>query len=155
MRGLPVSQPARRGLSQYSDVSKRSKAILRGSPPGVVSKVDQREFANSLRMGQRVEIPMSVCHSRSFERLMVVGISLAERTSMKFFCRHCDEIVVGQPYRVISDENGVILLDMTVCRSCDKQARALGLHSEAIPRAVKSRAPRRRWVHAPAATAGG
>ena len=51
---------------------------------------------------------------------------------MEFFCRHCDKTVVGQPYRVISEEDGVILLDMTVCASCDEQARALGLYSEPI-----------------------
>ena len=52
---------------------------------------------------------------------------------MKFFCRHCERIVFGRSYRVISQEDGVTLLDMTVCHSCYEQAKALGLHSEAIP----------------------
>ena len=51
---------------------------------------------------------------------------------MKFFCRHCDEIVKDKPYRVISEENGVILLDMLVCHSCYEKAKELGLSSEAI-----------------------
>ena len=72
---------------------------------------------------------------------------------MKFFCRHCDKIVAGKPYRVISEEDGVILLDMTVCRSCDKQARELGLYSEAISLEPKPGSHRRRWAFAP--TAGG
>ena len=60
---------------------------------------------------------------------------------MEFFCRHCDEIAVGEPYRVMSEENGVILLNMTVCRSCCEQARALGLRSEAIRRDRRARGP--------------
>ena len=52
---------------------------------------------------------------------------------MKFYCRHCDEEVVGRPYRVVSEEDGVILLNMTVCRGCYEQARALGLRSEPMP----------------------
>jgi hypothetical protein len=63
---------------------------------------------------------------------------------MKFFCRHCDELAVGQPYRVTSEEDGVILLNMTVCRPCCEQAKALGLHSESIPRS-KSHGNHREW----------
>jgi RNase P subunit RPR2 len=68
---------------------------------------------------------------------------------MKFFCRHCDEIVVGKAYRVVSEEDGVILLNMTVCRSCYKQARALGLYSEPIRLDPKPRRhPRGPGLHA-------
>jgi hypothetical protein len=83
-------------------------------------------------MGHRAEFPIIVCHLRSFERQLIIGIRIAEATIMKFFCKHCDQIVIGKPYRVVSEDNGVILLNMTVCDSCHKQARALGLHSEAI-----------------------
>jgi hypothetical protein len=51
---------------------------------------------------------------------------------MKFYCKHCDQVVVGEAYRVLSEENGIVLLDMTVCRPCYEQARDLGLYSEAI-----------------------
>ncbi|MGH7824205.1 MAG: hypothetical protein ACREQ7_03390 [Candidatus Binatia bacterium] len=51
---------------------------------------------------------------------------------MKFICRHCDELTEGAPYRVVSEEAGVILLDMIVCHSCYLQAKNLGLHTEAI-----------------------
>ena len=74
---------------------------------------------------------------------------------MEFFCRHCDEIVVGQPYRVISEEDGVVLLNMTVCRSCYKKARALGLHSEVIRRDRKPRRQRRPWSDVSTLSAGG
>ena len=35
-------------------------------------------------------------------------------------------------YRVLSEEQGVILLDMIVCQSCYDQARALGLKGEEV-----------------------
>jgi len=58
---------------------------------------------------------------------------------MEFVCRHCDAIVKDQPYRVISEENGAILLDMMVCHSCCEKATELGLTSEAILFQTKSR----------------
>jgi hypothetical protein len=69
---------------------------------------------------------------------------------MKFFCRHCEKIAFGRSYRVISQEDGVTLLDMTVCHSCYEQAKALGLHSEAIPLDRKQRRQRRPWANASA-----
>jgi hypothetical protein len=57
---------------------------------------------------------------------------LHNRNSMEFFCRHCDEIATGKIYRVFSEEDGLILLNMVVCRSCYDQARQLGLDGEEI-----------------------
>lgn len=74
----------------------------------------------------------------------ITASRLLKQSGMKFFCRHCDEVVAGQPYRVISEENGVVLLDMTVCHSCYEQARALGLYSEVLssePASLKYRRP--------------
>jgi hypothetical protein len=51
---------------------------------------------------------------------------------MEFCCRHCDEISTGAMYRVFSEEDGVTLLDMIVCRSCYDQARELGLDCEEV-----------------------
>ena len=49
---------------------------------------------------------------------------------MEFFCRHCEEVATGSIYRVFSVEDGIVLLDMVVCRSCYGQARQLGLDAE-------------------------
>jgi hypothetical protein len=57
---------------------------------------------------------------------------LADIPRMKFFCRHCERIQSGQQYRVFSEEEGEVLLDMTVCFSCYHQARELGLRAEPI-----------------------
>ena len=51
---------------------------------------------------------------------------------MNIVCRHCDETIVGRPYRVISEEDGVILLNMVVCGSCAAVAKSLLLHTEEI-----------------------
>jgi hypothetical protein len=47
-------------------------------------------------------------------------------------CQHCGELVIGRTYRVISQDGGVILLDMTVCYYCFLEARRLGLHAEDV-----------------------
>jgi hypothetical protein len=51
---------------------------------------------------------------------------------MNILCRHCDETIVGQAYRVISEEDGLVLLDMVVCASCAAVAKSLLLHTEEI-----------------------
>jgi hypothetical protein len=61
---------------------------------------------------------------------------------MNIVCRHCDETIVGQPYRVISEEDGVVLLNMVVCASCAAVAKSLMLHTEEI-------APEHSWLSAP------
>jgi len=76
--------------------------------------------------GRRLSL-LAVC-----DRACPSAFPLLPKSGMKFFCRHCDEEVVGHPYRVVSEEDGVILLNMTVCRGCYEQARALGLRSEPI-----------------------
>jgi len=42
-------------------------------------------------------------------------------------CEHCGEMYRGTAYRVTSEEDGILLLDMIVCRSCSVEARRLGL----------------------------
>ena len=51
---------------------------------------------------------------------------------MEFYCRHCDEVVTGSMYRVLSEEEGKVMLNMVVCRCCYDQARQLGLDGEEI-----------------------
>jgi hypothetical protein len=47
-------------------------------------------------------------------------------------CQHCGELIVGNAYRVTSEESGVTLLDMIVCSLCSEEAKKLRLHTEAI-----------------------
>jgi hypothetical protein len=51
---------------------------------------------------------------------------------MNIVCRHCDETIVGQAYRVISEEDGLVLLNMVVCASCAALAKRLLLHTKEI-----------------------
>lgn len=51
---------------------------------------------------------------------------------MEFICRHCNEVCNGDVYRVTSEENGVVLLDMIVCYQCSLEARRLELPTQKI-----------------------
>ena len=60
------------------------------------------------------------------------GIPFAQRSGMGRICQHCDAPFVDSPYRVISEESGIVLLDLIVCHRCHEQAEKLGLHTEEI-----------------------
>ena len=49
---------------------------------------------------------------------------------MKRLCQHCGELIVGNAYRVTSEEEGMTLLDMVVCSFCAMEAKKLRLHTE-------------------------
>jgi len=51
---------------------------------------------------------------------------------MEFICRHCDEASTGDAYRVLSEENGVILLNIIVCFQCAMKARGLELSTQKL-----------------------
>ena len=51
---------------------------------------------------------------------------------MEFICRHCNEASEGDAYRVSSEENGVVLLDIIVCFQCAMEARGLELSTQRI-----------------------
>jgi hypothetical protein len=73
--------------------------------------------------------------SRTFGQLFgnrLLACMLQNSNFMEFCCRHCDEMVTGAMYRVFSEEDGVTLLDMIVCRSCYDQAKELGLDGEEV-----------------------
>jgi RNase P subunit RPR2 len=52
------------------------------------------------------------------------------KQDMSMTCQHCGELIVGNAYRVTSEEAGVILLDMVVCSLCSAEAKRLHLHTE-------------------------
>ena len=50
---------------------------------------------------------------------------------MKQNCQHCGELIVGNAYRVRSEEEaGITLLNMIVCSLCSREARKLRLHTK-------------------------
>ena len=51
---------------------------------------------------------------------------------MDHTCQHCGELIVGNAYRVTSEEEGITLLDMIVCSLCFMEAKRLRLHTEEI-----------------------
>jgi hypothetical protein len=50
----------------------------------------------------------------------------------EIICGHCDLPISGKAYRVISEEDGVVLLDMIVCERCRSEAQLLGLKTEEL-----------------------
>ena len=52
--------------------------------------------------------------------------------SMDRICQHCCQLIVGNAYRVTSEEEGITLLNMIVCYPCFMEAKRLGLHAQKI-----------------------
>lgn len=51
---------------------------------------------------------------------------------MKHHCQHCGELIVGNAYRVTSEDDGIRLLDMIVCSLCAMEAKRFSLHTEQV-----------------------
>ena len=47
----------------------------------------------------------------------------------ELLCDHCEGPLTGKAYRVLSEEDGVRLLDMVVCHACYLEARRIGLET--------------------------
>jgi hypothetical protein len=61
---------------------------------------------------------------------------------MEFTCRRCNHITKQKLYRVITEEAGVVLLNMVVCSSCARLAKRLGLPAvkmESVKRTAKTK----------------
>ena len=60
---------------------------------------------------------------------------------MEFVCRRCTDLTT-KPYRVTTEDGGVVLLNMLVCPSCAQLAKSLGLPTvkmEPARRAARTR----------------
>jgi len=62
-------------------------------------------------------------------------------------CQHCGELIIGNAYRVTSEEEGITLLDMVVCSLCFMEAKRLRLHTEEINPRSKPASARNRGSH--------
>ena len=56
---------------------------------------------------------------------------------MEFTCRRCNHVTKQKLYRVITEEAGVVLLNMVVCSSCARLAKRLGLPAVKIETAKR------------------
>jgi hypothetical protein len=68
---------------------------------------------------------------------------------MNHICQHCGELIVGNAYRVTSEDEGITLLDMVVCSLCFMEAKRLRLHAEEINVSSKQASARNRESHRP------
>jgi hypothetical protein len=64
-------------------------------------------------------------------------------------CQHCGELIVGNAYRVTSQEEGITMLDLVVCSLCSMEAKRLRLHTEEINLRSKQVSARNRVSHRP------
>ena len=71
------------------------------------------------------------------------------RKSMDRICQHCGELILGNAYRVTSEDQGITLLDMVVCSLCFMEAKRLHLHAEEINVGNKHPSARNRGSHQP------
>ena len=68
---------------------------------------------------------------------------------MDRICQHCDELIVGNAYRVTSEDAGIALLNLVVCSPCSMEAKRLRLHTEEINLRSKQVSARSRVSHRP------
>jgi hypothetical protein len=68
---------------------------------------------------------------------------------MKYNCQHCGQLILGNAYRVTSDDAGITLLDMIVCSLCFMEAKRLRLHTEEINLRSKQPSAQKRVSHRP------
>ena len=66
---------------------------------------------------------------------------------MNRVCQHCGQLIVGNAYRVTSEEDGITLLNMVVCSLCSMEAKRLRLHTEEINVRSKHLSARNRGSH--------
>jgi hypothetical protein len=64
-------------------------------------------------------------------------------------CQHCGELIIGDAYRVTSEDQGIPLLDLVVCSLCTMEAKRLGLHTEEINVRSKQMSGRNQVSHRP------
>jgi hypothetical protein len=51
---------------------------------------------------------------------------------MDYTCKHCGGPIVGNAYRVTSEEKGITFLDLIVCSLCFMEAKRLHLDGKEI-----------------------
>jgi len=71
------------------------------------------------------------------------------RKSRDLICEHCCDLIVGNAYRVTSEEAGITLLDLIVCSLCFMEAKRLHLHAEEISAGSKEVSARNRGSQRP------
>jgi ribosome-binding protein aMBF1 (putative translation factor) len=69
------------------------------------------------------------------------------KDNMDQTCQHCGGSIVGNAYRVTSEEAGITLLDMIVCSLCFEEAKRLHLRAEEVDIRSKQTSARNRRVH--------
>jgi hypothetical protein len=91
------------------------------------------------------DLPISIL----WTRVPILASYLPRKEIMDHTCQHCGELIVGNAYRVTSEDQGITLLDMVVCSLCFMEAKRLHLHAEEITTGSKQASARNRGSHHP------
>jgi hypothetical protein len=78
-----------------------------------------------------------------------MAFSLPVKENMDHNCQHCGELIVGNAYRVTSEDQGIALLNMVVCSLCFMEAKRLHLHAEEINLRGKQASTRNQGIYSP------
>ena len=111
------------------------------------------QFPSSLgrisRLNSWLKIKISLKRNAfvSFGNTRKHGMFFAPKTAMDRNCQHCGESIVGNAYRVTSEDQGITLLDMIVCSLCFMEAKRLRLHTEEVNIRSKQPSARNRGSH--------
>jgi len=87
------------------------------------------------------------CFRRPLYTILGMACCLPLKPAMDRICQHCGESIIGNAYRVMSEEQGITLLDMIVCSLCYMEAKRLRLHTEEINVRSKQPSARNRGSH--------
>jgi superfamily II helicase len=53
-------------------------------------------------------------------------------------CEHCLQPTTGKVYQVISEDAGVVTLNIVVCTACSREAKKLGLKTNDVDSATRA-----------------
>ena len=98
-------------------------------------------------LGLKTKISCNVIPSTPHTIVLHMACSLPLGGGMERICQHCGESIVGNAYRVMSEDQGITLLDMVVCSLCFMEAKRLRLHTEEINLRGKQTSVRNRRSH--------
>ena len=73
---------------------------------------------------------------------------------MEFVCRRCHRSTNRKPYRVTTEDAGVVLLNMLVCPACARLAKSLGLSTVKMKSSKRAQTKENEAITASAERAG-
>jgi hypothetical protein len=103
-------------------------------------------FLASFAIAAVRSLSLHIVVQRNFLSIDFEALGASDRKEVKgmeFVCRRCNHITKRNPYRVTTEDAGVVLLNMVVCSSCARLAKRLGLPAVKMKSALRQNVTRR------------